>query len=530
MIDRRTLLGGVVTAGFAVPVARAAAVAPVVETTLGKVRGRRDSGVEVYRGIPYAASTGGQNRFLPPQPPVPWAGIREADRFGASAPQALIPFPERQALAEIQPTSEDCLSLNVFTPGASGPRKRPVMVWLHGGAWRVGAGTAPGLYGTRLASLGDVVLVTINHRLDLLGFLKIDDGDARFADSGNLGVLDMIAALRWVKANAAAFGGDPGNVTIFGQSGGGSKVAALMGAPAARGLFHKAIAQSCSGCLRISAADEADALAGAVAGKLGLPRLTGAALQALPIERLIAASAGRHRPIVDERTFAAHPFDPGAPALAAGIPLLVGNAANETRISLAGGNADNLRLPKPEVQRRLQRFLRIDAPRVDAILARYADAFPGDSFGDLLAAVTTDYVYVRNTRRMADLQATQAPVFSYMFMRRTPVMGGALRAPHESEVPFVFGTAQAAHEMVGSGPDIEPLTHVMITTWSRFAWTGDPGNRLLPKWPHHAPGSDRSMLLDVHSRFALTPGAAARHALDTLPFFTYDMPLNFSRA
>jgi para-nitrobenzyl esterase len=526
---RRTVLAGLLAGGVMPGVSLARAKPPVVETTFGKVVGDVDQGVEVFRGISYAASTAGKNRFLPPQPVSPWRGVRDATVFGHSAPQALVDSPERLPFGAIEAIGEDCLTLNVYTPASTRARRRPVMVWLHGGAWRVGAGSAPALHGFQLARVGDVVLVTVNHRLDVLGFLKIDDGDSRFADAGNVGVLDLVAALKWVKANAEAFGGDPNNVTIFGQSGGGSKVAALLAAPVAKGLFHKAIAQSCSGCLRITAAQEADDLSMRVRTNLGLVKLTGEALQSLSMNQLIAASAGRHRPIIDGRTFTHHPFDPQAPGMAAGVPLLIGNVATETRMSLAAASIDNFTLDQTEVRRRLVRFLRLDEPRIDDLLARHAAAYPNDSPGDLLADITTDYCYIRNTRKMADHQAAQAHVYSYLFMRKTPVMNGLLRTPHESEVPFIFGTAEAAAVMVGRAADIGPMTDVMIATWSRFAWTGNPENRLLPPWQRHSAGTDLSMLLNVQSVMREIPGTTARAALDALPLYEYNMPLNYAR-
>lgn len=526
---RRSVLSGLIAAPAMGTPVWATSRSPVRETTSGKVIGRTEFGVDVFRGIPFAASTAGANRFLPPQPVRPWAGTFDAVRFGYSAPQSAIPSRERMPFAAIEATGEDCLSLNIFTPTGPRRRMRPVMVWLHGGAWRVGAGSAPGLYGVELARQGDVVLVTINHRLDLLGFLKIDDGDHRFADAGNAGVLDMIAALRWVRDNAEAFGGDPDNVTIFGQSGGGAKVAALLGAPAARGLFHKAIAQSCSGCLRITAQPEADALAQGIAAKLGLDRLSGVTLQRLPVAVLLKASAGRHRPIIDGRTFDGHPYDPSAATSATGVPLMIGNMATETRMSLAATTLANFSLGVGEVDRRLQKFLLVDAKRSNGILAAYRADYPDDAPGDLLGEITSDYCYVRNTRRMADLHAPHAPVFTYMFMRRTPVLNGILRAPHETDVPFVFGTAEQARSMVGEGADIVPLTSIMIQTWARFARTGNPNNPLLPLWKRHVAGSSASMLLNVPSRFGDIPGVRARATLDGLAYYEYSMPLNYTR-
>jgi len=504
-----------------------------VDTAQGKVRGTLTEGAHVFKGIPYAASTAGPNRFLAPQPVNPWVNVRDTVEFGDSAPQvAGRGSPMLLAYGYTRPVSETCLFLNVFTPLASTSVRKPVMVWLHGGGWGDGSASGPGFEAVKLATQGDVVVVTINHRLNLFGYLKLDDSDQRFADSGNAGVLDMVAALRWVRENIASFGGHPGNVTLFGQSGGASKVSALMAAPAAKGLFHKAIAQSCSGALRITEQDEAAALTHALAKQLGLASASGETFQRVPMNDLIAAMTAEsraYRPVIDDRTFTRHPFDPDASPICADIPLMTGNAATETRFSLVS-DLRNFSLPDAEVRRRLARFLQIDAAEINRIMQVYAAADSKASPSDLLAQITTDYTFIRNTRRLALLQAeNRAPTHVYVFSWRTPVLNGILKSPHAVEVPFVFGTAPAAVSYVGDGPDVAPLTKMMIATWSAFAHTGNPNNSSLPHWPRFDTRQRSTMMLDVSSRVELDPGSQVRSALEGLPYYEYNRPVNYAR-
>lgn len=499
----------------------------VVETRRGRLRGVEANGTLCFRGIRYGQSTAGENRFRPPVPAVEWAGIRDAASWSASAPQPILPAysePFYAWYSTIQQISEDCLFLNIFTPAAD-EKPRPVMVWLHGGGWRSFAATAPGTDGTLLARGEDVVVVTLNHRLGALGFLALGEDGERFADAGNAGLLDIVLALEWVRDNISAFGGDPTNVTIFGQSGGGAKVAALMALPAAAGLFHRAIVQSSSGGLRIAPREEAEGLTRNLVGNLGLDRADGAALQEVPLPDLLVAfqkTPGYFRPVIDDRSFHADPFFPSAPEVSSHVPLMVGCTNTETTYYMRQ-NPGSFHLELPDVEARLADFLQLDVVATGRIVEAYRDLIPSAQASDILVAVTTDYLFKRNTYRMASLRdGTSARSFAFVFAWETPVEGGQLRSPHTCEVPFIFGSAKAARAMVGDERDIEPMTKLMMATWAQFARSGDPNNPLLPEWRALAEADRPVMCLRPESALLPDPGGEARTTLDGLAFYEYN--------
>jgi para-nitrobenzyl esterase len=535
-----------------------AASAPVVETTHGKLRGTATGGVYAFKGIRYGATTAGANRFRPPQPVVPWAGIRDAVELGHAAPQlpgSLSPINRWYNL--ITPMSEDCLFLNVFTPGLNAGGRRPIMVWLHGGLWENASGGAPGFDGTNMARGGDVVVVTLNHRINLFGYLHIGGKDERFADAANAGVLDMVAALRWVRDNADAFGGDRNNVTIFGQSGGAAKVTALMGMPAAHGLFHKAIAESCSGGLRLDTIDGAERKMQTLAQRVGLSHATGPQLQAVPMDDLLAAfnSMGppgqpsraynlpkysglaafpkvvdpQFRPVMDHRNFHRDPFDPNAPPLSAHVPFMMGNAGSEISLWLAE-DEKNFSLTESDVRGRLKDFWHIDNGAAAYIYDAYRSVQPAAAPNDLLIDITTDYVYRRNATVGEDLKSRQqAPVYAYVFNWKTPVLGGRLRSPHTIEVPFAFGTTDAAAALVGTGPDVATMTRATMGAWVAFARTGDPSNAALPAWPRYTAARRPTMMLELESHVVDNPGGDLRGIFEPFPLYDFAMPRNFIR-
>jgi para-nitrobenzyl esterase len=502
---------------------------PIVETAQGRLRGKADGAVLVFKGIPYAQSTAGAGRFKPPRPIDPWPGIRDALALGFSTPQ-----PKRAAdvvwqrwIAGRQPQSEDCLVLNVFAPASAADGKLPVMFYLHGGGFNTGSASSPGVDGTQLAKNGGVVVVTINHRLNVFGFLYLKElAGSAYADSGNAGMLDCVAALAWVRENIAAFGGDPDNVTIFGQSGGASKVAVLMAAPAARGLFHKAIIQSASSLIRMVMPEQATAAAKALCDQLGVgaDRLPDVPANALldARERVVASAGGAdsYRPVMDGRFLPTHPFDPEAPPLSQHVPLIIGTADTEQTFFL-GASDSNFALDRPRAVARIAHFIGIaegEAGRLyDDYLISRTDASPGE----IMAYVMSDQMYRRNDTLAADRRARQggAPTYSYLITWRSPVLGGKLKSPHTICIPFVFGTCDAAAAMIGSGAAQATLSRKMMGAWTSFARTGKPAASGLPDWTPYDAEAKPTMIFDDDCRIENDPRRADRIALDRYPLY-----------
>jgi para-nitrobenzyl esterase len=508
-----------------------AGLAPVVEIAAGKLRGTVSADICSFKGIPYGAPPIGHNRFMPPGPPQPWTGVREVSAYAGRAWQ-LPNRPKRRPVletllgpADTTPESEDCLTLNVWTPGLGGGAKRPVMVWLHGGAFGYGSGNRAVTDGANLARRGDVVVVSVNHRLNILGFLHLADlGGPAWAHSGNAGVLDLIAALRWVHDNIPVFGGDPGNVTIFGESGGGGKVGVLLAMPAARGLFHRAIIQS-GAAIRVSTRERADALAEAVLKELGVGRHECERLQSVPAEQLLAATApasravGRSRwplldrydfgPVVDGNDLPQHPADPEAPAIADDIPLMVGGTREESAFFLADDDAVwNGSLTEAELH---QRIATVAGAETDALLAAYHTAMPQASPGDrLIAALTGSNFWVR-TVLLAERYAARrrAPVYMYSLDWQSPAHDGRVKAHHAMDLPFVFDNVDVADTTAGA-PGAHELAARISDTWIAFARNGSPGNPAIPTWRAYSTEDRATMILDTDCHVVRDPAREAR--------------------
>jgi len=537
MIRRRELLKtSLAAAALSSPLSRtllaaADAPAPVVEMKFGKVRGVSTGGVHTFKGIHYGASTEAAARFMPPQPPKPWTGIFDALQYGTMAPQNLSAATGsdiRIAMGDIfgpGGVGEDCLVLNVWTASLRG--KRPAMVWLHGGGYTGGSDGAPTYDGTNLARKRDVVVVGINHRLNVFGYLYLGGvGGEKYADSGNIGMLDCVLALEWVRDNISHFGGDPGNVTIFGESGGGGKVSVLMAMPPAKGLFHKAIVESGS-TLRVSTRDEADAAARKFLAQLKVAPDRVDDLQKVPMNQMLDAlkamtgpNSIRLGPVVDGRSLPRQPFDPDAPAQSASVPMLIGTNGTESTALLGIADGSLFSLDDAGMRAKLKTYLHLaDDAQLDSLLAVYKKDRPNASPSDIYFAITTDRMMRMNAITQAERKSEQgaAPAYMYIFDWRSPVLGGKLRSPHAIEMAFVFDNTDKTAGMNGTGADLAPLAEKVSSAWAAFARTGNPNASGLPHWPAYDAKSRATMIFNDECTVVDDPGRDDRLAITALP-------------
>jgi para-nitrobenzyl esterase len=526
---------GVLGADVPIPV-----VTKVVKTTNGAVQGLVKDGVQVLKGIRYGAPPVGPLRFMPPAKPKPWKGAADATEFGAPAIQMAPPISASPAtdfgrqLATIYPTpaeikiqNEDCLFLNVWTPGLGGGARRPVMVWLHGGGYAYGSGAWPIYDGANLAKKGDVVVVTVNHRLNVFGYLYLGQlGSDAYAKSGNAGMLDLVAALEWVRDNIEAFGGDPGNVTIMGESGGGAKVSTLLAMPAAKGLFHRAVIQSGPG-LRGVPKDAGTRTAKGVLDELQIGASDMKVLQSIPAEDILAAAfasaakagggptAGMMRlaPVVDGVVLPSDPFTPAAPAISAGVPILIGSNKDEMTLFTAGepwfGTLTDAQLG--------ERAKLMVGSKAEALVGALRKLHPDYSPTYLLTLVLTANTMLAGSITLAERKGAQkaVPVYMYYLVWETPVVNHLFRSPHTLDIPFMFDNVDKARVLVGPGPEPEALARQMSDAWLAFARAGNPNAGSIPDWPPYTAERRATMLFDVTSHVVDDPNAEVRKILQS---------------
>ncbi|HEV2370441.1 MAG TPA: carboxylesterase/lipase family protein [Acidimicrobiales bacterium] len=496
--------------------------APIVETSLGKLQGKAGHGVSVFLGVPYAAPPTGERRFAPPEPSPPWTGVRDATAVGPVAPQLPSPLETLLGSRAIVWDEAACLSLNVWTPGTD-TAERPVMVWVHGGAFLNGSSGIPWYDGSRLARENDVVIVTVNYRLGALGFLHLEDvAGPGLTGSGLAGILDQVAALRWVEENISAFGGDPGNVTVFGESAGGMSVATLLALESARGLFHRAVLQSGAGH-NAHTREDADRITHEFLQALELTSAgagTAARLRDLPVSALLEAQ-GRigqayvqrglaFQPVIDGTTLRDLPVRRVAAGSAHDVAVLVGTNRDEWNLFAAM----DPRSPGLDDAGLLDIAVGVfgDGARAEAAIAQYRSSRPDDSPGRLLSAMTTDNTFRIPAIRLAEAQREAGgAAWMYLFTWPSPVFDGRLGACHAVEIPFVFNNLDRPGADIFVGPDAPTaLAKAMSATWAAFARSGDPSGGALGPWPQYEPRRRTTMVFDVTPHLEEDPMAAER--------------------
>ncbi|MEH6696349.1 MAG: carboxylesterase/lipase family protein [Hyphomonas sp.] len=508
------------------PSVRAGEDTAIVNTQSGKVAGFVRNGIFGFKGIPYGAPTGEENRFLPPKPPLSWTGVRSSRQYGPVCPQdkGMGRFNDEEAFIfqwNDSVESEDCLRLNVWTPGPEKTAKRPVMVWLHGGAFAAGSGhDLPAFDGENLSRRGDVIVVTLNHRLNLLGYLDLSAHGEKYAASGNVGMLDIVAALQWVRDNIEGFGGDPARVMIFGQSGGGAKVTTLMGMPAAKGLFHGAAVMSGSFGM-VNTTENSRRLTDLFLKELGLDEASVEQLHTLPYDALQrAGDAVMQRenapfdgyvdirkirnnlsfaPVVDGTVLPEWPFRKSAPEMSADVPMIIGTTQNEFVTGI--GNPDAMSMTEAELRERVERAY---PGRTEAIIAAYRKTAPQAKPFELWSRIATGPIRaaaIRQASVKADLN--RAPAYLYEFTWQTPILDGRPMAFHCADIPFAFFNTDRCDTMSGGGAEARNLSGSIADAFINFARSGDPNHAGIDDWPVYKTAKSPTMIFDQDVRVSL---------------------------
>jgi len=484
---------------------------PVIETTYGKIRGRVINKVNAFQGIPYGGPTSGANRFMPATRPKAWTSVLDTVEWGPEAPQGPhTEIPEVAATIPQTGISEDCLRLNVWTSTLSRNAKRPVMVWLHGGGFASGSGSYTIYNGANMSRQHDVVMLSVNHRLNSFGFLYLPEIGA-----ANSGILDVVAALEWVRDNIEKFGGDPKNVTIMGQSGGAGKVSTLMAMPSAKGLFHRAIVQSGANLAGITTAD-ATKNAQALMAKLGVK--TAQELQKVPMDALVQATLNTQGltwgPVVDGKTLPGGPFDPTAPEFSTDIPVLTGTTEYEITFF---PNTKYDALEDAALHAAVKQTTRAAADAdVDKLIATYKKGRPGLTNLDYNLILASDNFRGRVITQAERKAAQKAPVYLYYFTWQSPVRNKQLKSFHTVEIPFVLANVDEGKSMTGTEQNRYALQDRMSTAWAAFARTGNPNHKGLPNWPAFDTKTRPTMVFDNTCKVVNDPAGAERVALDSI--------------
>ncbi|OGO00653.1 MAG: hypothetical protein A2Y90_02895 [Chloroflexi bacterium RBG_13_52_12] len=508
----------------------------VVSTKAGKVEGYQEGGLYVFKGIPYAAPPIGELRWMPPQSVKPWSGVRSAVKYGYISPQNPMPIAAPgMAVFEKESQNEDCLFLNIWTPGLDDAR-RPVMLWIHGGAFIIGSGTEPFLEGGKLAKRGDIVLVSINYRMGAFGFMNLKEvTGGKIPATGNEGLLDQVAALDWVHDNIAAFGGNPDNVTVFGFSAGGMSIGNLLGMPSARGKFHKTINRSGAANV-IGQLDDAVNISEQYLKVLNLKGQDTDALRKLTTQQLLDGQQALgnklreteyrmtpFQPVKDGKVIPEWPLEAIRKGSAKNVTVMAGNTLDEMK-AMTAMDPGMRNLDEAGLLKRLNDLLPPDL--VPGLVSVYRDALKkrgsSASPSDIMGTINVALMFRIPTIWLVEAQRDNgAPAYNYLFTYKSPVMGGVLGAMHGLDNPFLFGNLDA--QLTGTGPEEETLAIKLQESCAAFARTGDPSCKSIGKWPVY--GKDRlTMILDKNPRIEAAPYEAERLAWDKYDLL-YNRPL-----